>query len=481
MNIYVTGHASCYELEHVARLFYPKADMGARAHGADAVTARLSPYHMMAAVRINGKCTIRLEKRDLSLDAKQLEYAHSLMLFNMLCEVVGTRPAWGMLTGVRPVRLIHDMHRKKLSENETEAFFKQRFLVSDEKYSLAKNIAEAQAGIIAASKPCSYSLYIGIPFCPSRCSYCSFVSRTTAESASLIQPYVEALCKELEDIKATAQRNKLKLETIYIGGGTPTSLNAQQLEMLMDKIRSCFDLSYVREYTVEAGRPDCTDYEKLCIIKKMGATRISINPQTLQDNVLEAIGRKHTAQDILDCFALARKAGHTNINMDLIAGLPKDTVEGFEKSLDGVISLSPENITVHTLTLKRASSLVIDNKADAYDDVAKMVSLSSEMLAYAGYLPYYLYRQKGTLQNLENTGYTKVGKECLYNIYIMEEVHTILSAGAGGSTKLVKQGEKIERIFNYKYPLEYLNGAEEIHLRKKGVDDFYGRYFDMDT
>lgn len=481
MNIYVKGHISCYELEHVARLFYPKAAVGNAAHGAEVVAARLSAHHMLAAVRLNGKCTVRLAKRDLSLDAKQLEYAHSLMLFNLLCDVTATRPAWGMLTGVRPVRLIHDMHRKNMPESEIEAFFKQKFLVSDEKYALAQKIAATQAGIIAKNKPRSYSLYIGIPFCPSRCSYCSFVSRTTAESAALIQPYVDALCAEIEDIKATAERNKLTLETIYIGGGTPTSLTAKQLETLMNKVAECFDLSAVSEYTVEAGRPDCTDFEKLCVIKNGGATRISINPQTLSDNVLEAIGRKHTAQDILNCFADARKAGHTNINMDLIAGLPKDTVSGFEKSLDGVIALSPENITVHTLTLKRASSIVIDNEADAYDDVAKMVSLSSKKLADAGYAPYYLYRQKGTLQNLENTGYTKSGSECLYNIYIMEEVHTILSAGAGGSTKLVKPGEKIARIFNYKYPLEYLSGADEMHQRKKGVDDFYAKYFDMDT
>ena len=231
----------------------------------------------------------------------------------------------------------------------------------------------------------------------------------------------------------------------------------------MSHIAKTFDLAKLDEYTVEAGRPDCTDAEKLRIIKQYGATRISINPQTFSDEVLRNIGRRHTAQDIVDCFAAARAAGHTNINMDLIAGLPGDTVEGFEASLRKAIALDPENITVHTLTLKRASNIVVEHRA----------------ADYAGYRPYYMYRQKGTLQNLENIGWAKPGFECLYNIYIMEEVHTILSAGAGGSTKLVIPGQrrgKIERIFNFKYPTEYIDRFAELLDRKKAVEDFYARY-----
>ncbi len=218
--------------------------------------------------------------------------------------------------------------------------------------------------------------------------------------------------------------------------------------------------------------------KKLRIIKKYGATRISINPQTFSDTVLQNIGRRHTAQDIIDCFAAARAAGHTNINMDLIAGLPGDTVEGFAASLRQAISLAPENITVHTLTLKRASNIVVEHRTADYADVAAMLD-SCRMLAEAGYRPYYMYRQKGTLQNLENIGWAKPGFECLYNIYIMEEVHTILSAGAGGSTKLVIPGQrrgKIERIFNFKYPTEYIDRFAELLDRKKAVEDFYARY-----
>ena len=261
---------------------------------------------------------------------------------------------------------------------------------------------------------------------------------------ALVQPYVDKLCEELTAIRRTADRAGLHIRTFYIGGGTPTSLNAPQLEQLMSHIAKTFDLAKLDEYTVEAGRPDCTDAEKLRIIKKYGATRISINPQTFSDTVLQNIGRRHTAQDIIDCFAAARAAGHTNINMDLIAGLPGDTVEGFAASLRQAIALAPENITVHTLTLKRASNIVVEHRAADYADVAAMLD-SCSMLAEAGYRPYYMYRQKGTLQNLENIGWAKPGFECLYNIYIMEEVHTILSAGAGGSTKLVFRGSAAAR------------------------------------
>ena len=243
----------------------------------------------------------------------------------------------------------------------------------------------------------------------------------------------------------------------------------------MEKMADCFPLDALQEYTVEAGRPDCTDEEKLRIIKEYGATRISINPQTFSDEVLRGIGRRHTAQDILDCYHTARAVGHTNINMDLIAGLPGDTVEGFRRSLETAISLEPENITVHTLTLKRASNLVVEHRAAAYDDVAAMLEQCT-LLEQAGYRPYYLYRQKGTLQNLENIGWSKPGCECLYNIYIMEEVHSILSAGAGGSTKLVTPGVRhgrIERIFNYKYPTEYIDRFDMVLARKEGVKHFY--------
>ena len=332
------------------------------------------------------------------------------------------------------------------------------------------------------SAPKTYSLYIGIPFCPSRCSYCSFVSCNLDRDRKLVQPYVDCLCKEVAEIRAQAECAGLTLCSIYIGGGTPTSLSAAQLRQLMGTVRENFDLSKVVEYTVEAGRPDCTDAEKLAVIKEYGATRISINPQTFSDAVLANIGRKHSAQDILDCYADARRAGHEDINMDLIAGLPGDTVEGFEHSLRQAIALQPENITVHTLTLKRASRIVIeDQKENDYADVAAMLE-KCHLLAEAGYRPYYLYRQKNTLQNLENVGWCKPGHEGYYNIYIMEEVQTILSAGAGGSTKLVADGGKrMQRIFNFKYPNEYIQRFAEVLERKKGVAEFYDHNLGTET
>ena len=480
MKIYITGLASGYEVEHLVRLFYPMAPLTLTPPeaGEDCVWAERKPDGLLALVREHGgqeTVSAPLPGPDGETEA----FALASLTYDLLRRWTGIRPPWGKMTGVRPVRLIHDKRAAGWSEAEIDRFFLSRFDCSEQKYQMARAIADLQEPILRlGSEPKTYSLYIGIPFCPSRCSYCSFVSCNLDRDRKLVQPYVDCLCREVEEIRAQAEQAGLKLCSIYIGGGTPTSLSADQLRQLMGTVRQCFDLSCVVEYTVEAGRPDCTDAEKLRIIKKYGATRISINPQTFSDQVLQNIGRRHTAQDIIDCFAAARAAGHKNINMDLIAGLPGDTVEGFEASLRQAIALDPENITVHTLTLKRASNIVVEHRAADYADVAAMLGKCS-LLADAGYRPYYMYRQKGTLQNLENIGWAKPGFECLYNIYIMEEVHTILSAGAGGSTKLVIPGQrrgKIERIFNFKYPTEYIDRFAELLDRKKAVEDFYARY-----
>lgn len=485
MMIYVAGLGSGYEAEHTARLFFANAQRvpAYPAHRPDAVVVHVSRSHIVCAVRQNGLCAVRRIART-GQTAKDTEYEATRLLYLLLREATGQRPPWGMLTGVRPVRILHDLRKQGGTEAEGKTLFCTRYDVSLPKYHLAREIAALQQPVMeqAAEIPRCYSLYISIPFCPSRCSYCSFVSRTTAQSGKLIAPYIDALCRELQDIAALAARNRMQLATVYIGGGTPTAISAEQLRVLMTCVRDTFGLAGLQEYTVEAGRPDCTTPEKLEVIKAYGATRISINPQTLSDTVLAAIGRKHTAQDILDCFAAARAVGHDNINMDLIAGLPLDTPESFERSLRGVMALSPENITVHTLTLKRASNLVIDHARDAYGDVSAMVDTSPRLLQQEAYLPYYMYRQKGTLGNLENTGFTKKGFTGLYNVYIMEEVHTILSAGAGGSTKLVSpDGTHISRIFNHKYPLDYLQCFDTVQARKQGVDAFYGKYFDLDS
>lgn len=477
MQIVLRGAAAGYEAEHTARLFFPGAEKAVQLpETGDFVLAVSHEKTDFVLLRRGTSLCWRTAERAPDADA---EYALCSLLYTLLRQETGQNPPWGMMTGVRPVRIIHDLRAMGATEAQIEERFLGHFACSPEKFHLAREIADRQRPVLAGADPMDCSVYAGIPFCPTRCSYCSFVSRTVGDKATqaLVQPYVDKLCRELTAIRQTVDHCGLRIRTFYIGGGTPTSLSAAQLEQLMAHIANTFDLAAMDEYTVEAGRPDCTDAEKLRILKKYGATRISINPQTFSDQVLRNIGRCHTAQDIVDCFREARAAGHDNINMDLIAGLPGDTVEGFAHSLEQAISLEPENITVHTLTLKRASNLVVEHRAAAYDDVAAMLARCTALEA-AGYQPYYLYRQKGTLQNLENIGWSKPGKACLYNIYIMEEIHSILSAGAGGSTKLVIPGKrhgKIERIFNFKYPTEYIDRFDEILARKQGVEDFYER------
>ena len=476
MKIYLYGLASGYDAEHLIRLFFPLAPVTAEppAPDEDAVLAGLEGDTLTVTLRRNGEQAT--ETAVYSPDeAVKPDRALADLAYGLLRRHTGIRPPWGKLTGVRPVRLINDARAAGRSEEEIKQEFLHWADCTPEKFAQARLIADVQAPIIRQGSGCKdYSLYIGIPFCPSRCSYCSFVSCNLDRDKKLVQPYVDKLCEEIAEFRRQAQQSGLRLHTIYIGGGTPTSLSADQLRQLMGCVRQNFPLETVREYTVEAGRPDCTDAEKLAVIKEYGATRISINPQTFSDEVLRRIGRRHSAQDILDCYAQARAAGHTDINMDLIAGLPGDTVEGFEQSLRQAIALNPENITVHTLTLKRASRIIIEGQQDEYADVAAMLQISTRLLQQAGYQPYYLYRQKNTLQNLENVGWCKPGHEGYYNIYIMEEVHSILSAGAGGSTKLVhRDSETIQRVFNFKYPTEYISRFDEVLERKKGVTEFY--------
>lgn len=485
ISLILNGMAG-YEAEHTARMFFSSLQRAETIPGEGDCLLILSKAHaQMVYLRLDGEARWAACPASPQETPADREYALCRLVYHFLQEQTGIRPPWGMMTGVRPVRIIHDMRAAGASEEEIRQRFVDHFECTPERFDTALRIAEVQRPILAQAKPMDYSLYAGIPFCPSRCSYCSFVSRTVGDKTTqaLVQPYVDCLCRELEAMRDVADDCGLNLKTLYIGGGTPTSLSAVQLRQLMGCLAELFDLKSLSEYTVEAGRPDCTDAEKLRVLKEYGATRISINPQTFSDQVLKNIGRRHSAQDILDCFAEARAAGHDNINMDLIAGLPGDTVEGFRKSLETAISLEPENITVHTLTLKRASNLVVEHRPDAYDDVARMLS-HCELLEKAGYRPYYLYRQKGTLQNLENVGWCKPGYEGLYNIYIMEEVHTILSAGAGGSTKLVQPGvrhARIERIFNYKYPNEYIGQFDTVLARKKGVKQFYADFAGSDS
>ena len=350
-------------------------------------------------------------------------------------------------------------------------------LVSDEKLDLLLSTAEHEKAIRALSGPESVSIYISIPFCPSRCSYCSFTSHSIEKAARLIPQYVELLCEELRETAKLMDELGLRLETVYMGGGTPTVLTAEQLDKVLSTVRANFDMDTVRELTVEAGRPDTITPEKLEVLRKNGVGRISINPQTMDDSVLEKIGRKHTAADIVSAYRLARSFGFESINMDLISGLPGDDFEKFRRTIDAVLEMEPDNITLHTLTVKHGANLAPEAKTVLGRTADEMNEHAFKKFADAGYFPYYLYRQKGTVDNLENTGFCKPGKEGIYNVFIMDETHTILATGAGGVTKLkAPHGPKIERLANFKFPYEYVDRFALLSERKDGIRDFYERY-----
>ena len=345
---------------------------------------------------------------------------------------------------------------ESLGEKGAYDYFTKKLLVSEPKARLAQSVAGTEQEIAALGDERSFSLYIAIPFCPSRCSYCSFVSHsiTHANAAKLLPVYVDDLCRELEITGKIVRDIGLRLESIYIGGGTPGILSAEQMEKVCSAVENSFDLSAVREYTVELGRPDTVTQEKLDLLRDHSVDRISINTQTLNDSVLEAVGRKHTAADFFSSYALAEKSGFENINVDLIAGLPGDTLESFKKSVDGVVSLAPANTA------------------------GKMIDYSHSVLFDNGYIPYYMYRQSRCVGNLENVGWCKPGTECRYNVFMMEETHTVLAAGAGAVTKLKKPGSNyIERIFNYKYPYEYNARFDTLMERKKRISEFYSEIF----
>lgn len=477
MVLIIDSHPFRYEMEALCRMFLHGRELKITEEAQipsneDYIYTALNGDEITVKARIDGKYA----------EAKRIaenEHARNMELavFGVLTEILSIRPKWGVLTGIRPVKLAMQLHDSGLSEEEIREKLKAERLVSDEKLDLLLTTMEHELEIRASSKPNSVSLYISIPFCPSRCSYCTFTSHSVEKAAKLIPQYVELLCGELRDIAVLIGELGLRLETVYMGGGTPTVLTAEQLERVLSTVNESFDMSGVREVTVEAGRPDTITAEKLAVLKKCGVGRISINPQTMDDEVLAAIGRKHSAEDVKKAFALARTFDFDSINMDLISGLPGDNMEKFRKTVAEVIAMNPDNITLHTLTVKHGANLapmaqsVFAATADAMNEYAY------GEFAKAGYFPYYLYRQKGTVDNLENVGFCKPGKEGIYNIFIMDETHTILSAGAGGVTKMkAPYDRKIERIFNFKYPYEYIERFELMNERKEQVKDFYERF-----
>lgn len=351
------------------------------------------------------------------------------------------KPEWGSLSGVRPAKLMDAYLREGLSPRAAKGRFMREYFVSGSRAQLCLDAALAAQEAARSLDERDVCLYVGIPFCPTRCAYCSFVSQSVEKSMKLMEPFLDALLLDIRATAAETRRAGLRPVALYMGGGTPTTLSAAQLDRLCAALEREFDLSALREYTVEAGRPDTITAEKLRVLRAHGVGRVSVNPQTMSDSVLEAIGRRHTAQDIVDALALVRECGGFEVNMDLIAGLPADTAGGFSRTLDAVLSLAPENVTVHTLSLKRGSGLTLAGRPlPEAGEVRAMLDEAMERLAGSGYAPYYLYRQKNMAGGFENVGWTKPGSENLYNICIMEELCSILAMGAGGSTKLVADG-----------------------------------------
>lgn len=479
MNLYVKNHTFWFELENVTQLFFPNEKISVFREFDKAeepyIYSELSD-NLTVKVKIGDFSVCK--SADVSSDKEQNELVTCQMLYKILCDFAAIKQPWGMLTGVRPVKLLRKLSQKYGEQAAKDKLLKDYF-VSEEKLRLAEQTEVNEKKILDLSRPESFSLYVGVPFCPSRCSYCSFVMSSVERANAMIAPYVELLCEEIKTTAEIANSLGLRLETVYFGGGTPTTLNAEQLNRVIGTVNSSFDMSTCREFTVEAGRPDTIDSEKLYSLKENKVDRISINPQTINDDVLKEIGRKHTAQQFFDAFELARKCGFTNINTDLIAGLPTDTLESFVKSLDAMSDLNAECITVHTLCMKRASTLTTNGAALNCRDAEiarKMLEYTKEKLTNDSYIPYYLYRQSRMVGNLENVGWSKKGFESLYNVYVMDETHTILACGSGGVTKLRRAGAEtdyLERIFNFKYPYEYINRFDELIKKKEAISKFY--------
>ncbi len=482
MILGVKNHKFQYEAEKLTRVFFPNEKItvviGDSFKSDETLLLTEFTDSEVRVVFTDKSGNVLYSEENSLTDVPDRELLMAQMMFRALVKITGYTPKWGILTGIRPSKLLRSLKANYGTENG-KGIFMSDYLVTREKTELADSVANAEEKIISLSRPESFSLYVSIPFCPTRCSYCSFVSHamTSGLVKKLMPDYLDCLKKEIRLTGKIASDLGLRLESVYYGGGTPTTLEADELKSVIGAIADNFDLSTVREYTVEAGRPDTLTREKFRVMKEGGVSRISINPQTFDDKILQTIGRRHTAQMAENAFCVAREEGFDNINADLIAGLPGDTFDGFCRSLDKAMGFSAENITVHTLALKRSSTM---GTTTGQVDTEKS-NLAGNMLDYAystltrsGYFPYYMYRQAKSLGNLENTGYAKLGRECLYNIFMMEECHSVFALGGGGVTRLkAPNGDKISRIFNYKYPYEYIDGFEELEKRKDEIINFY--------
>ncbi len=457
---------SAYEIEELVKMFVPKGNYEITVD--EALDLDQSFSVVFEKETISEPISRFYYRGNAPADKKQLRNAIKRGIMSALEQHTKKLLPWGILTGVKPVKIVRELYQNGMDRVDIFDYMKEFYLLSDDKAQLLLRILKNQYELSAVRAPENVGIYLGIPFCPTRCVYCSFTANV-AKSGE-IERYLDALYKEIEAVSESMKETGLMTESFYIGGGTPTTLSAGQLEGLLDKIFSSFDLSRCEEFTVEAGRPDTITEEKLRVIRSFGIRRISINPQSMNEKTLDAIGRLHSPGQIREAYEMARKTGIEIINMDLIAGLPGEDLEDFKRTLDIVTELNPENITIHTLALKRASKLMEEDAEFNYREVDKlsgMVALSQNMMDEAGYEPYYLYRQKYMVGNFENIGYAKPGTECIYNIKTMDERQTMIALGAGGISKRFYPDEnRIERAANVSNYAIYIERIDEMIERK---------------
>ena len=478
MKLLLRGHTDRYALEQLQLSLFPEAalDYTEEPFGEeDGAVSTLSAGEvwLTATTKITlggktAKAVRRIKKEDetVRLRRRMLQQSYYLAALQLLPEA----PPWGALAGVRPTKIPTKHLLEGGNLKSADRLLRDVYFISPARRKLCLEASAATVKAAGLLEKTDISLYVGIPFCPTRCAYCSFVSQSIEKEAGLLPPFLDQLLREIEYTGKLLKNSPYRIRTIYIGGGTPTTLSAEQMAVLMEAISTNFDLSRLIEYTVEGGRPDTLSYEKLDVIRKHGCDRMSINPQTMSDEVLKAIGRKHSAAELVAAYRDAVRAGFTGINMDLIAGLPGDTAPSFLDSLEQVIALDPSNITVHTLALKKSADLYHDRRnLPAQQEVAAMLEGAEQRLRAAGYIPYYLYRQKYMSGSFENVGWCKPGFEGLYNIYMMEELHSILSVGGGGMNKVNLPGGKILRFHNPKFPREYIERLEPVLQEKDEI------------
>ena len=461
MELTLIGHDCRYQVEQLQTALF---GVDAPGSAVSTVTREDSVIHFSTQITVGEQTTTGY--RELKTAEETLNLFHRCLrqsFFDAAVPHLPEYPAWGGLAGVRPTKLSTRHLLEGGTAESADALLKNEYYVTEDRRNLAIICSEAAVKAYNLTQMQDISLYVGIPFCPTRCSYCSFVSRTVGKKKDLLDKYLNCLLEEVKFTGKLLKENGVTVRSLYIGGGTPTTLSAQQLQTLLSAIREHVDLSRCLEYTVEGGRPDTLDPEKLSVLREYGADRISINPQSMIDSVLAACGRPHTAEDVHRVYRQAVEAGFSDINMDLIAGLPKDTCEGFCQSLDELISMNPSNITVHTLALKKGADLFESRIAlPSRQEVGAMLDYSRNALEKAGYRPYYLYRQKYMSGNYENIGWSRDNRDCLYNIYMMEELHSIVSLGGGGMSKVNLPNYRLERFNNPKFPEQYIDQFDQV-------------------